>query len=112
MTAVETSSGEHSGSLVARIAGAAKTAEDDVVAVFTTYGIPLAYPPARPRRIRVHRLRVYGVRAGTGYDGPFDRTFTFDTDFTALVASNLRGKTSVLEIILVFAGITARPVAG
>lgn len=99
MTAVKISSGEHSGSLVARVAGAAKTAEDDVVAVFTTYGIPLAYPPARPRRIRVHRLRVYGVRAGTGHDGPFDRTFAFDTDFTALVASNLRGKTSVLEII-------------
>jgi hypothetical protein len=49
--------------------------------------------------VRVDRLRVHGVRAGTGYDGPFDRTFTFDGDFTALVASNLRGKTSVLEII-------------
>lgn len=49
--------------------------------------------------MRVHRLRVHGVRAGTGHDGPFDRSFTFDNDFTALVASNLRGKTSVLEII-------------
>jgi uncharacterized Zn finger protein (UPF0148 family) len=99
MTAQEPSSVGHAGSLVARIAAAAHTAEDDVVEVFATYGIPLAYPPARPRRVRVHRLRVHGVRAGTGHDGPFDRTFTFDNDFTALVASNLRGKTSVLEII-------------
>lgn len=96
---VEASRAEHSGSLVARIAAAAKTTEDAVVEVFTTHGIPLAYPPARPRSVRVHRLRVHGVRAGTKHDGPFDRTFTFDTDFTALVASNFRGKTSVLEVI-------------
>ncbi|PKV94013.1 hypothetical protein ATK30_4879 [Amycolatopsis echigonensis] len=99
MTAAESSSAGHAGSLVARIASAAHTAESDVVEVFATYGIPLAYPPARPRHVRVHRLRVHGVRAGTGHDGPFDRSFTFDNDFTALVASNLRGKTSVLEII-------------
>lgn len=92
-------SAEDSRSLVARIAAASKTTEEDVVAVFTTHGIPLAYPPARHRSVRVHRLRVQGVRAGTDYDGPFDRTFTFATDFTALVASNFRGKTSVLEII-------------
>ncbi|MDQ7807224.1 hypothetical protein Q5425_26095 [Amycolatopsis sp. A133] len=96
---VEASSVEHSGSLVGRIAAAAKTTEDDVVVVFTTHGIPLVYPPARPRSVRVHRLRVLGVRSGTTHDGPFDRIFTFDTDFTALVASNFRGKTSVLEII-------------
>ncbi|MFJ1458679.1 hypothetical protein [Nocardia sp. N2S4-5] len=99
MTGQETSSAGHAGSLVTRIAAAANTAEDDVVEVFATYGIPLAYPPARPRRVRVHRLRVRGLRTGTDQDGPFDRTFTFDSDFTALVASNLRGKTSVLEII-------------
>jgi len=96
---VDASSAGRFGSIVARIAAAAKTTEDDVVAVFTTHGIPLAYPPARPRSVRVHRLRLYGTRAGTLHDGPFDRTFTFDTDFTALVASNFLGKTSVLEII-------------
>lgn len=99
MTATEPSSAGHAGSLVARIASAAHTTEIDVVEVFATYGIPLAYPPARPRHLRVHRLRIHGVRAGTGHDGPFDHSFTFDNDFTALVASNLRGKTSVLEII-------------
>ncbi len=49
--------------------------------------------------MRVHRLRLHGVRTGTGHDGPFDRAFVFNNDFTALVASNLRGKTSVLELI-------------
>jgi hypothetical protein len=86
-------------SLVAQIATAASTTADDVVDVLTTYGIPLAFPPARPRHMRVQRLRIRGLRSGTDHDGPFDRTFTFDHDFKALVASNLRGKTSVLEII-------------
>jgi len=90
---------EHSRSLVARIAAAAKTSEDVVVEVFTTYGIPLAYPPARPRPVRVHKLRIQGVRAGTQHDGSFDHTYTFSSAFTALVASNFRGKTSILEII-------------
>jgi hypothetical protein len=99
MTAGEAPSDGHSGSLVSRIAAAAKTTEDDVVEVFTTHGIPLAYPPARPRSVRVRRLRVRGTRTGTRHDRPFDRTFAFDTDFTALVASNFRGKTSILEII-------------
>ncbi|WP_457957275.1 hypothetical protein [Amycolatopsis sp. TRM77291] len=87
------------GSLAARIATRAKTTREDVEDVFTTRGLPLAYPPARPRPVRVHRLRILGSRAGVQPEGPIDRTFTFHDGLTALVASNLKGKTSVLELI-------------
>ncbi len=99
MTAQAPSNAVAVKSLVARIATTANATADDVVDVLTTYGILLAFPPARPRHMRVQRLRVTGLRSGTDHDGPFDRTFNFDHDFKALVASNLRGKTSVLEII-------------
>jgi uncharacterized Zn finger protein (UPF0148 family) len=87
------------GSLAARIAARAKTTREDVEDVFTTRGLPLAYPPARPRPVRIHRLRVVGNRVGVQPEGPIDRTFTFNDGLTALVASNLKGKTSVLELV-------------
>ncbi|MCE7010095.1 hypothetical protein LWC34_45925 [Kibdelosporangium philippinense] len=87
------------GSLAARIASRAKTTREDVEDVFTTRGLPLAYPPARPRPVRIHRLRVDGNRVGVQPEGPIDQTFTFNDGLTALVASNLKGKTSVLELI-------------
>lgn len=85
--------------LDARIATAADTAVENVRDVFGTYGLPLAHTPARPRGLRLHRLRVAGVRTGTLEPGPFDTTFSFPEGLTALVASNLRGKTGVLELI-------------
>jgi hypothetical protein len=87
------------GSLAVRIAARAKATREDVEDVFTTRGLPLAYPPARPRPVRIHRLRVAGNRVGVQPEGPIDRTFTFNDGLTALVASNLKGKTSVLELI-------------
>ncbi len=82
-----------------RIAELAKVTEADVRDVFATYGLPLVLTPARPRTLRLVRLRVAGTRAGLVSPGPFDTTLPFDTGLTALVASNLRGKTSVLELI-------------
>ncbi|MGP4020855.1 hypothetical protein [Saccharopolyspora sp. 5N708] len=98
MSGVDFPNSEHPTSLVARIAAAAEISEDAVVAVFAAHGIPLVQPPVR-RRVRVHRLRLRGVRAGADPEGSFDRTFHIDTDFTVLVAASFRGKTSVLEII-------------
>lgn len=89
----------HDGSLAVRIAARAKSRREDVEDVFTTRGLPLAYPPARPRSVRIHRLRVVGNRVGVQPEGPIDRTFTFNDGLTALVASNLKGKTSVLELV-------------
>jgi hypothetical protein len=82
-----------------RIAARAKVAETDVRDVFATYGLPLVLTPARPRALRLVRLRIAGTRAGSVSPGPFDTTLSFETGLTALVASNLRGKTSVLELI-------------
>ncbi|MFD8955778.1 ATP-binding protein [Streptomyces anulatus] len=85
--------------LAARIARQAKSSEADVRDVFATYGLPLTLTPARPRGLRLHRMRVAGLRTGSLEPGPFDTTFRFGAGLTALVASNLRGKTSVLELI-------------
>ncbi|MFD0294177.1 hypothetical protein ACFWJS_37190 [Streptomyces sp. NPDC127061] len=82
-----------------RIAARAKVGFNEVRSVFEAQGIPLAVPPARPRSLRIHRLRVAGVRTGTLEPGPFDTTFEFEEGLTALVASNLRGKSSVLELV-------------
>lgn len=82
-----------------RIAARAKVTVDDVRAVFDAQGIPLGAPPARPRPLRIHRLRVAGVRTGALEPGPFNTTFRFGEGLTALVASNLRGKSSVLELV-------------
>ncbi|MEV0675946.1 ATP-binding protein [Actinosynnema sp. NPDC050436] len=82
-----------------RIAARAKVTADQVRDVFATYGWPLVFTPARPRALRLVRLRMAGVRAGKIAPGAFDTTLSFTTGLTALVASNFRGKTSVLELI-------------
>lgn len=85
--------------LETRIAARAKVSANDVRTVFESQGIPLGVPPARPRPLRIHRLRVAGVRTGGLAPGGFDTTLRFGEGLTALVASNLRGKSSVLELV-------------
>jgi hypothetical protein len=85
--------------LETRIADKAGVKVEDVRDVFTEYGLPLVISPARPRSLRVHRLRVAGERTGDVEPGPFDTTLSFSAGLTALVASNFRGKTSVLELL-------------
>ncbi|MFD3937931.1 hypothetical protein ACFWSF_25435 [Streptomyces sp. NPDC058611] len=67
--------------------------------VFNTYGLPLVSTPARSRGLRLHRLRVAGTRTGSLEPGPFDTTLELASGLTALVAANLKGKTSVLELV-------------
>ncbi|MFD7596300.1 hypothetical protein ACFV6D_25100 [Kitasatospora sp. NPDC059812] len=90
---------ETQASLESRIAALAETTEDEVRNVFATYGLPLVSTPARPRALRLQRLRVAGLRTGAVAPGSFDSTIRFNDGVTALVASNLRGKTSVLELV-------------
>ncbi|WP_030940609.1 MULTISPECIES: hypothetical protein [Streptomyces] len=85
--------------LETRIADKTGVKVDDVRDVFAAYGLPLVISPARPRSLRVHRLRVAGERTGDVEPGPFDKTLSFSEGLTALVASNFRGKTSVLELL-------------
>jgi hypothetical protein len=42
---------------------------------------------------------VRGEKAGDVEPGPFDETFVFDLGVTVIAAGNLRGKTSILEVI-------------
>jgi hypothetical protein len=85
--------------LESRIAKQAGLPVEDVRSVFAGYGLPLVSPPARSRTLRLHRLRIAGERAGAVHPGPFDTTLRFPERLTALVAANLRGKTSVLELV-------------
>jgi hypothetical protein len=85
--------------LESRIAAKAGVPVENVRSVFAGYGLPLVSPPARSRTLRLHRLRIAGLRAGTVHPGPFDTTLRFAEGLTGLVASNLRGKTSVLELV-------------
>lgn len=82
-----------------RIAAQAKVPVEDVRYVFAEYGLPLVVSPALPRSLRLHRMRVAGVRTGEVQPGEFDTTLSFSSGLTALVASNFRGKTSVLELV-------------
>ncbi|SFT31434.1 hypothetical protein [Streptomyces sp. ok210] len=90
---------EDNALLEARIAARAKISVEAVREIFEAQGIPLASPPARPRPLRIHRLRLAGDRTGTIAPGHFDTPLQFSDGLTALVASNLRGKSSVLELV-------------
>ena len=85
--------------LEARIAARGKVSQERVKDVFTTYGLPLVSTPARLRPLRIRRLRIAGFRTGGVEPGPFDTTMAFADGVTALVGSNFRGKTSVLELV-------------
>src|ERR1041384_3378911 len=62
-----------------RIAARAKVTAGQVRDVFATYGWPLVFTPARPRALRLVRLRMAGVRAGKFAPGAFDTTLNFTT---------------------------------
>ncbi len=81
-----------------RIAEAAGVTRQRVLSIFHEYDLPLASSVALPRPLRVTRLRIAGDRT-VEPAGPFDSDLRFDSGLTALVADNLKGKTSVLELI-------------
>lgn len=88
-----------STSLVDRIAAAADCPRDVVERVLSDYGLNLGTSNRRHRSIRLDRLRVRGEKAGEVEPGPFDETFGFDLGVTVIAADNLRGKTSILEVL-------------
>jgi hypothetical protein len=84
--------------LPGRIAAEAGLSRQAVLTVFQQCGLPLVNTAALPRPLRVSRLRIAGDRT-VEPEGPFDTTLDLDSGLTVLVADNLRGKTSVLELI-------------
>jgi hypothetical protein len=85
--------------LADRAADRAGVSKVEVEAIMAAHGVPSAPVPAAPRSLRVLRLRVNGVKAGIPDDGPFDTVLMFPTGVVMAVAPNLRGKTSMLEIL-------------
>jgi hypothetical protein len=85
--------------LIARVATRCGLSTDDVERVFTAHGIATSPVRAEPRSIKLIRLHVVGERIGHVAPGPIDRTFDFDSGVTVVSGPNLRGKTSILELI-------------
>ena len=68
--------------------------------VLTGQGVSLLPVPPVSRSINISRLQFSGTRTNTEWDGPFDETFDFSYGVTALITNdNLRGKSSVLELV-------------
>ena len=87
------------GNLVDAVAARAGVDSAIVLEVLAAHGIPTATVPAARRSLRVTRLRLRGTKTGVPETSPFDRTFTFPAGVVMAVGPNLRGKTSLLEII-------------
>lgn len=85
--------------LIERIASAASCSLEVVKQTLNDYGLNLTTSTRRHRSIRLDRLRVRGDKAGAVEAGAFDETFDFGLGVTVIAADNLRGKTSILEVL-------------
>jgi hypothetical protein len=66
--------------------------------VFDKEGLAQEVSRALPRPVRLRRLRIAGTRSVAPF-GPFDSQLRFGPGLTVLAADNLRGKTSVFELL-------------
>lgn len=106
MTMPTNSSGEN---LVDRIARRARSTPEQVKGVLDSFGVNLRVTAPTPRSITIRRLTFSGIKTGTAWDGPFAAEFRFETGVTALVTeANLRGKSTVLELLTWLLRGTAR----
>lgn len=85
--------------IIDRIAEAASCTAESVKQVLNDFDLDLTPRSRRHRSLRLDRLRIRGTKAGDFESGPFDESFTFGFGVTVIAADNLRGKTSILEII-------------
>lgn len=85
--------------LIQRIAKKAKCSEDTVSQIMSDYGVTLETPNRQHRSLRFNRLRIRGTKTGGIEPGKFDRTFTFPAGITVISGGNLRGKTTILELL-------------
>jgi hypothetical protein len=86
------------GDLVARVSARAGVAVSAVERVFADHGFVPAVSSGIPRPVRLLRLRMAGRRS-VEPRGPFDSEIRFGAGLTVLAADNLRGKTSVFELL-------------
>ena len=84
------------------IASRANTTAEHAKDILVAHGIHPTPNQATPTRLQVHRLTFVGTKTGTpAVDGPIDFTWrTPDSGLWAVLSDeNLRGKTTVLELI-------------
>lgn len=86
-------------SLASRVAERTNVDIGVVEELMARHGVAAATTPAQPRFLRVARLRISGNKVGVPGAGPFDATFEVPGAVLMAVAPNLRGKSSLLEII-------------
>ena len=86
-------------SLAERVARRSRVDRARVDTVLAAHAVPVVAVPAAARSLRVLRVRLAGSKVGVPSAGPFDHTFRLPTGVLMAVAPNLRGKTSLLEII-------------
>lgn len=86
--------------LKAKIAAKARVPVTKVDEILTGQAISLVPVPPVSRSLHLSRLSFRGNRTNTDWDGPFESTFDFQAGVTAFVTNeNLRGKSSILELI-------------
>lgn len=85
--------------LVERIAASASCPVQAVEQTLNDYSLNLTTTNRRHRSLRLDRLRIRGDKAGEVEPGSVDETFMFDLGVTVIAAGNLRGKTSILEVL-------------
>ena len=85
--------------LVERIAAAASCSYATVEQTLNDYALNLSTGGRHHRSLRLDRLRIRGEKSGEVEPGGFDETFLFELGVTVISADNLRGKTSILEVL-------------
>ncbi len=85
--------------LITRVAIMASLPVSVVERVLHEHGLASELTGAFPRPVRVRRLRIAGTRSVAPL-GPFTSDIRFGPGLTVLAADNLRGKTSVFELLI------------
>lgn len=86
--------------LKARIAKKSGLSVSQIDEVLTGQGVTLVPVPPVNRSIDISRISFSGARNNTQWDGPFEKSFDFRYGVTAFITDeNLRGKSSVLELV-------------
>lgn len=89
------------GELIAAVATASGVDETQVQAILVDNAINLVPRAPARRNLKIHRLSFTGTKSGTArWDGPINGDFEFGEGVTAFSSdANLRGKTTILELI-------------
>lgn len=81
---------------------------EDVESILRLHGVPEHFRATPKRHLRLNRLRIRGTKNIEGHSAGFDRAFTLAPGLTVITGGNLRGKTTLLEIVTLLLRGSAR----